>query len=58
MMNASEIKQLLQKLESKKKDCIVFSKKYETRNMSELKQYYEGAKWAFEFAISEINTNS
>jgi len=54
-MDDIQLENLLKKLESKKKDCITFSKKYEIRNMSELKQYYEGAKWAFEFVISELN---
>ena len=48
----------LEKLESKKRDCIAFTKKYESRNMSELQQYYEGAKWAFEYAIHEFKSTN
>lgn len=46
---------ILEKLESKRKDCISFSKKYQTREMDELFQYYEGAKWALDYAISIVN---
>lgn len=46
---------ILEKLESKKKDCISFSKKYQTRDMEDLHQYYEGANWALDYAISIIN---
>lgn len=46
---------IITKLESKKKDCVSFSKKYETRKMDDLFQYYEGAKWALDYALSVVN---
>lgn len=51
-MNDTEIKNIIEKLESKERDCISFSKKYQIRKMNELVQYYEGADWAFKYAIS------
>jgi hypothetical protein len=54
MINDEEFSLLIEKLESKHRDCIAFSKKYETRKMEELKQYYEGAKWALEFSIAQL----
>ena len=46
---------ILEKLQSKKKDCVSFSKKYQVRNMEDLHQYYEGANWALDYAISIIS---
>lgn len=46
------ILKILEKLESKQRDCVTFSKKYQTRKMEDLYQYYEGANWALTFAIS------
>jgi hypothetical protein len=51
-MENHELQKILKKLESKKTDCINFSKKYESRNMEELKQYYDGANWAIEYTIA------
>lgn len=51
MTNLDEI---LDKLESKKTDSVAFQKKYKTRKMIELEKYYEGAEWAFTFAIALI----
>ena len=53
-MDNKKIEQVIEKLESKQKDCISFSKKYKTRNMDDLFQYYEGAKWAIEYAILAV----
>ena len=47
-----DILKILKKLESKQRDCVTFSKKYQTRKMDDLYQYYEGANWALTFAIS------
>lgn len=47
-----EISKIIEKLESKQRDCVTFSKKYQTRKMEDLYQYYEGANWALTFAIS------
>jgi len=47
-----DILKILEKLESKQRDCVTFSKKYQTRQMEDLYQYYEGANWALTFAIS------
>ena len=43
------------KIRKQKKDCVSFSKKYETRKMDDLFQYYEGAKWAIDYALSVVN---
>ncbi|HVZ62348.1 MAG TPA: hypothetical protein VG896_01535 [Candidatus Nitrosotalea sp.] len=55
---SNSIEEILKKLESKRKDCVSFSKKYEIRKMDDLRQYYEGATWAIDFAISTIKENS
>jgi hypothetical protein len=54
-MNNVKIDEIIDKLESKQRDCVSFSKKYKTRNMDDLFQYYEGAKWAIDYAISVVN---
>lgn len=56
-MDEEKINEVLEKLESKKKDCESFSKKYQTRKMDDLYQYYEGAKWAIDFSIAIIKNN-
>lgn len=48
------IESILEKLEDKKKETDRFIAKYKTRNMPDLEEYYKGAKWALEFAISTI----
>ena len=53
-MNEQKINDVLEKLESKKRDCESFSKKYQTRKMEDLYQYYEGAKWAIDYSIALI----
>ena len=53
-MDDDLIKKILEQLESKQRDCVAFSKKYGVRKMEEQKQYYEGAKWAFDFTISKL----
>ena len=55
-MDDETIYDIVEKLESKKRDCESFSKKYETRKMEDLFQYYEGAKWAIEYALSVIKS--
>lgn len=60
----NEIEEIIEKIESKKRDCVSFSKKYKQREMDDLYQYYEGANWALEFTlkiiqnINEKNPNS
>ena len=49
---------ILQKLESKRSDCIAFSKKNKARKNDDLYQYYEGALWAINYSISLITENS
>lgn len=56
-MDDDLIKTILEQFESKQRDCVAFSKKYGVRKMEEQKQYYEGAKWAFDFAISKLKCN-
>ena len=48
---------IVEKLESKKRDCLSFSKKYKTREMENLYQYYEGANWAIKYAISLLKND-
>jgi len=55
IMNMYMHEDILEKLQSKKKDCVSFSKKYQVRNMEDLHQYYEGANWALDYAISIIS---
>lgn len=57
-MNDDQLKKVIQQLESKEQDCIAFSKKYKTRNMEDLYQYYEGAGWALKYALSIIKETS
>ena len=54
-MNEIDLNKILEKLESKQKDCISFSKKYQTRKMEDLYQYYEGAKWALTYCLKLID---
>jgi len=54
-MNDEIIEKIIEKLESKQRDCISFSKKYQSRKMDDLFQYYEGANWALTYALSSIN---
>jgi len=54
-MDNEVIEKIIEKLESKQRDCISFSKKYQTRKMDDLFQYYEGANWALKYALSIIN---
>lgn len=56
-MDEQKISEILEKLESKKKDCESFSKKYQNRKMEDLYQYYEGAKWAINYSIAIIKNN-
>ena len=48
---------ILEKLESKQRDCLSFSNKYKTREMENLYQYYEGANWAIKYAISLLKND-
>jgi len=54
-MDNEVIEKIIEKLESKQRDCISFSKKYQTRKTDDLFQYYEGANWALKYALSTIN---
>lgn len=51
-MDDQYLHKIIEKLDSKHKDSISFSKKYKTRKMDDLFQYYEGASWALKYAIS------
>ena len=48
---------IVEKLESKQRDYLSFSKKYKTREMENLYQYYEGANWAIKYAISLLKND-
>ena len=54
-MTDKTLQDIIERLESKKRDCEAFSKKYKTRNSDYLRQYYEGANWALTFALAQIN---
>jgi len=54
-MDNKTLEEIIVKLENKQKDCISFSKKYQTRKMDDLSQYYEGAKWALDYALVVVN---
>ncbi len=54
-MDEKTLEGIIAKLESKQKDSVRFSKKYQTRKMDDLYQYYEGAKWALDYALSVVN---
>ena len=54
----TETNKILKILESKKLDCISFSKKHKDRKNEDLYQYYEGATWALEYAIKSIKEES
>lgn len=53
-MDDASLKKIIEVLESKERDCIAFSKKYKSRNMEDMVQYYDGADWAIKFAITLI----
>ena len=55
VMDEQQIKEIIEQLESKQKDCIAFSKKYQQRKMDDLHQYYEGALWALKFTLALFN---
>lgn len=50
-----EIELVKEKLQSKKNDCEAFSKKHKDRGNEDLYQYYEGALWAFKYALKIID---
>ena len=56
-MDEQKINNILEKLESKKKDCESFSTKYQSRKMEDLYQYYQGAKWAIDYSIAIIKNS-
>jgi len=47
--------EVIKKIESKKNDCIVFQKRYQTREMQDLLKYYEGAEWALTYSLGLLN---
>ena len=53
-MDEKIFEEIILKLENKHKDCSSFSKKYQTREMNDLYQYYEGAKWALDYALTVV----
>ncbi len=53
-MAEDNFKDLIEKLQSKKKEIDRFIEKYKTRKMNELEEYYKGASWAFEYTIKVI----
>jgi len=52
IMGGEDLNKIIEKLESKLRDCQSFSKKYKTRKMEDLFQYYEGATWAINYVLS------
>ena len=57
MILDKDLEKILEKLLSKQRDCISFSKKYQDRKMEDLYQYYEGANWAIKYAISLLKND-
>jgi len=57
-MASENIQNLLNKLQSKKMDCIVFSKKHKDRGNEDLYNYYEGALWAFTVSINLLSESN
>jgi len=51
----TELSEIIDKIESKKKDSIEFQKKYKIRKMKDLEKYYEGVEWAFTFSLALLN---
>ena len=54
LMYKTFLNEIIEKLESKEIDCTTFSKKHKSRGNDDLVNYYEGASWALNFAISMI----
>lgn len=54
-MNEKIFEEIIIKLENKHKDCSSFSKKYQSREIEDLYQYYEGAKWALDYALTVVS---
>ncbi len=46
---SDEILDILEKIESKRKECDRFIAKYKSRGMEDLEEYYKGAKWALDY---------
>ena len=49
---------IINKLESKKKEADSFIAKYKTRGMKDLEEYYKGVSWALDYAIKTIISDS
>lgn len=47
-------KNIIEQIESKQRDSIAFAKKHKSRDNEDLFQYYEGANWAFKYALDLI----
>ncbi|MDE1817923.1 MAG: hypothetical protein KGI19_04920 [Thaumarchaeota archaeon] len=52
------IGEIMNKLESKKKEADGFVLKYKTRGMADLEEYYKGVSWALDYAIKIIKEPS
>ena len=50
--------QIIEKLQTKKKETERFIKKYQTRKMSDLEEYYKGANWSFDFTIKLLKESN
>ena len=42
-------------IDSKKVDCVAFSKKHKDRKNEDLFQYYEGATWALTYVLNLLD---
>jgi len=58
MSTKSDVNQIIEKLQTKKKETERFVKKYQTRKMSDLEEYYKGANWAFDFTIKLLKESN
>ena len=52
--NNDLIKSLIILIESRKKESERFIEKYNTRNMTNLEEYYKGAEWAFDYVLQVL----
>lgn len=52
------IEEIINKLESKKKEADGFVLKYKTRQMPDLEEYYKGVSWALDYVIKMLKDSS
>ena len=58
MSTKSDMNQIIEKLQSKKKETERFITKYQTRKMDALEEYYKGANWVLDFTIKLLKESN